>query len=113
MLQMLEVMTLGLLRSSSILALIASSVGTSHIWEKEKKLRCFQVRKVEIRDTILAVCQERGDDWANAVQARLLCVHDLHAADAVYHKVCSVNFRTRKQIPVEHEHEMSTSKRAK
>ena len=68
---------------------------------------------MEIRDTILAVCQERGDDWANAVQARLLCVHDLHAADAVYHKVCSVNFRTRKQIPVEHEHEMSTSKRAK
>ena len=66
----------------------------------------FQVRMVEIRDTILAVCQERSNDSANAVQARLLCVHDLHAADVVYHKVCSVNFCTRKQIPVEHEHEM-------
>ena len=38
-------------------------------------------------------------------------VHDLHAADAVYHKVCSVNFHTKKQIPAVHEHEMNTSKR--
>ena len=37
MLQMLEVMTLGLLRSSSILALIASSVGNQpHLGEREK-----------------------------------------------------------------------------
>ena len=35
------------------------------------------VRTVETRDTVLAVCQERGDDWANAVQARILQVHDL------------------------------------
>ena len=59
MLHMLEVMTLGLLRSSSILALIASSVGNQpHLGERD----VFQVRTVEIRDTILAVCQERGDD---------------------------------------------------
>ena len=35
----------------------------------------------------MAVCQESGDDWANAVQARILRVHDLHAADAVYQSV--------------------------
>ena len=66
-----------------------------------------------MRDTILAVCRERGDAWAVDVQARLLNVHDLHSADAVYHRVCSVNFRTKKQILAVHEHEMSTSKRAK
>ena len=42
---------------------------------------------VEIRETILAVCRKRGNDWANAVQARILHVQDLHAADAVYHSV--------------------------
>ena len=52
----------------------------------------------------MAVCRKRADDWANDVQAKILCVHDLHAADAVYHKVCSVNFCTLKQIPVAHEH---------
>ena len=42
---------------------------------------------VEIRETILAVCCERRNDCANAVQARILHVHDLHAVDAVYHSV--------------------------
>ena len=27
-------------------------------------------------------------------------VHDLHAADAVYHQTCSVNFCTKKQMPM-------------
>ena len=63
-----------------------------------------------MRSTILAVCHERGDAWADAVQARLLQVHDLHAVDAVYHITCHGNFRTKKQIPVVHE---INSKRAK
>lgn len=45
------------------------------------------------------MCQERGDLCADSVQARILLIHDLHAADAVYHQICSVNFRTKKQIP--------------
>ena len=69
-------------------------------------------KTIEVRDTILAACHERGDAWADAVQARILHVHDLHAADAVYHQVCSVNFRTKKQIPACAVHE-SSSKRAK
>ena len=44
------------------------------------------IRAVEIKDTILEVCHERGDEWGNAVQARILHVSDLHAADAVYHR---------------------------
>ena len=34
---------------------------------------------------------------ADAVQARILHVHDLHKADTVYHRVCSVNVHTMKQ----------------
>ena len=56
------------------------------------------------------MCHERGDDWENAVQARTLHVHDLHAADSVYHRVCSVNFRTMKHILAVHEHEVKQVK---
>ena len=27
-------------------------------------------------------------------------MHDLHAADTVYHQTCSVNFHTKKQMPM-------------
>ena len=39
-----------------------------------------------MKNKILAVCSERGDSWASAVKARILQVHDIHAADAVYHR---------------------------
>ena len=80
---------------------------------KRRSSNVFPVQTVELRDTILAMFHERGDTWADAVQARLLHIHDLHAADAVYHGGCSVNFRTKKQIPAIYQQEMSSSKRAK
>ncbi|KAL8604332.1 hypothetical protein ACOMHN_028095 [Nucella lapillus] len=39
------------------------------------------------------------DKWAEAVLARIKSVNDLPAADALYHKQCSVNFRTTRGIP--------------
>ncbi len=63
----------------------------------------FQVKTIEMKDKILAICRDRGDAWEDTVQSRLLHVHDLHAADAVYHKVCHGNFRTRKQVPAVHD----------
>ena len=66
-----------------------------------------------MKNTILAVGHERGDTWADTVQARLLNVYDQHAADAVHHRVCSANFCTKKQIPAVHDHEMRSSKRVK
>ena len=65
------------------------------------------------KDTILGIRHDRSDPWADAVQSIILSVHDLHAADAVYHKVCNVNLCTKKQIPAAYEHEMNTSKWAK
>ncbi len=87
--------------------------GNPAIFGRKRNCDVVLVETVEVRDTILAVCHERGDTWADNVRARILHVHDLHAADAVYHQVCSVNFRTKKQTPAVHDHNMSTPKRAK
>ena len=37
-----------------------------------------------MKSTILDVWKERQDAWSHSVQARLLHVHDLHAADAIF-----------------------------
>ena len=36
---------------------------------------------------------------ARSILARISSAHDLHAADAIYHKACDINFRTMRQIP--------------
>ena len=62
----------------------------------------FQVRTWDLQRSIVKACDERKDDdsWAEAVRARLIFGRDLPAVDAVYHQVCSVNFRTGKQLPL-------------
>lgn len=45
-------------------------------------------------------CNKRADKWAEMVMARIKSVHDLPAGDAVYHQICSSNFRTGKDIPL-------------
>lgn len=57
------------------------------------------IRSFECQKSFLDKCLERGDKWAQTVRGRIESVNDLHAADAVYHKQCSVNFRTKKGIP--------------
>ena len=39
-------------------------------------------------------------EWARDVRGRIEFVNDLHAADALYHQTCSVNFRTGKTVPL-------------
>ena len=75
--------------------------GTRIDFEEQKKRPgdVFRVTTLETKDTVLEICSEREDLWAEVVQARILHVHDSVAADAVYHQACSVNFRTKKQIP--------------
>lgn len=67
---------------------------------KRKRLgEAFRVTTIETKDTILKICSERNDDWSETIRARLMNVHDLPAADAIYHQTCNVNFRTNRQLP--------------
>ena len=47
----------------------------------------------------MKICSERNDDWSGTIRARLMNVHDLPAAEAVYHETFNVNFRTKRQLP--------------
>lgn len=57
------------------------------------------VRTMEMQAAVLKECESRGDEWADAVRARIQSVHDLPAADAMYHHVCSTNFRKKQSMP--------------
>lgn len=68
------------------------------------------MRTLDFQEKILQICKHRDDDWSKKVYHRIISVHDLHAADAVYHHQCSVNFRTGKQIPVSKDLKTGTEK---
>lgn len=67
----------------------------------------FQVRTWDCQISHITACEQRGndDEWARTVRARIEFVHDLPAADALYHRVCSINFRTEKNIPLRYQAE--------
>ena len=67
---------------------------------KNKNQPLIKVRTTEFTEEINRTCDRRGDKWSEVVKGRLNIVSDLFAADAVYHQVCSVNFRTDKAIPL-------------
>ena len=71
---------------------VCSVGGQCILVARGRDLIVFPVRTVEFKDTVLKSCSYRVDGWASTVQARVLHVHDLHAADTVYHQVCIVNF---------------------
>ena len=66
------------------------------------------VRTMDMQQTILNECEARGDEWAETVRARIQSVHDLPAADAIYHHSCSTNFRTKMNIPVQLHHSFAS-----
>ncbi|CAC5362575.1 unnamed protein product [Mytilus coruscus] len=66
---------------------------------KKKGQSIFPVRTEDFQTTVDTICNERGDEWATQVKGRLECARDFHAADAIYHQSCSVNFRTNKHVP--------------
>lgn len=67
---------------------------------RQKDHLLIPVRTIIFQETVKKICHDRGDEWSETVLMRISCVHDLHAADAVYHQLCNVNFRTLKQTPV-------------
>ena len=69
--------------------------------DRKRSIDAFTVKTTEFTDSIKQVCQERHDQWSTQVLSRIMYAPDLFAADAVYHSMCSSNFRTGKQIPNE------------
>eukprot|EP00795_Rhopilema_esculentum_P015939 gene15939-biopygen5325 len=67
---------------------------------KKKDFSLIPVRTFEFQNTVSEICNERNDEWARKVAERTESAIDLHTADALYHQKCSVNFRTRKGIPL-------------
>ena len=61
--------------------------------------RLIPVRSMDMQKKILQACEKYEGSWVDVVRDRVLFDNDLHAADAVYHNLCSTNFRTGKQIP--------------
>ena len=66
-------------------------------------LQYSSVQTLELQDTVKSCCIQRQDEWAAAVKSRILSVHDLPAAEAIYHKVCSRYFRSGNNIPLEYQ----------
>ena len=76
--------------------------GNPDTFDHRKTLKGHKLIKVqthELHGEIDKLCHTRADTWAEKVKGRRNNIHDLFAADAVYHQVCSVNFRTNKSIP--------------
>ncbi len=62
--------------------------------------KLIPVRSLSFQEAILQQCNIINSKWSEKVLARINSVHDLPAADAVYHQICSSNFRTGKSIPL-------------
>ena len=62
--------------------------------------KLIPVRSLDFQETILQQCNRMKNKWLEKVMARIRSVHDLPAADAVYHQICSSNFQTGKSIPL-------------
>ena len=67
--------------------------------KQREKIDIYPVRTGDFQEMIVQVCHLRNDEWSDTVLGRMSSVHDLHAADAVYHNICNTNFRNMKNIP--------------
>ena len=67
---------------------------------RKTNYKLIPVRNLDFQEKILKTCGERNDGWSENVKRRVQFVHDLPAADAVYHSSCNINFRTGKTIPM-------------
>lgn len=72
-----------------------------------KTCEVFAVRTHDFRRSIIETCNFRNDQWSVEVSGRLAFAEDLPAADALYHQQCSVNFRTGRMLPLQHDIENS------
>jgi len=80
---------------------------------RRRKNDVIPVKTQDFQDSIAQICKERNYEWSKIVLGRLEYAQDLHAADAVYHQACSVNFRTGEQVFEQHCSDDSSDKGTK
>jgi len=68
---------------------------------KKSPHKLIPIRTLDFQNSIKEACSTRNDSWAETVNGRIEFVSDLPAAGAMYHLVCSTNFRTGRQIPLQ------------
>lgn len=64
-----------------------------------------QVRTTKFSDELKKICQNRNDNWAHEVLARIEYAQDLFAWDTLYHHQCDSNFRRGMTIPMDFSNE--------
>ena len=72
-----------------------------------------RVEKEQLRENVLTHCKTRVDPWSESVQMRLLSVHDLKAAGAIYHRFCLQRFYSNRSCPTKSCPQEDFSKRFK
>jgi len=74
--------------------------GNSDMYEgKKKEFELMHVRTLIIDGTLLGICDDRKDEWAEEIRRRILHARELHSSEAVNHTKCNSNFRTGRKIP--------------
>jgi len=70
------------------------------IWtQKHDSEKVYPVRTFNFQRTILFACDVRANEWADTIRGRINSARDLPACNTKYHKQCSSNFQTHRQIP--------------
>lgn len=54
---------------------------------------------MDFRQKLLEAFNKNPGEWSEAERGGLISIPDLLAADAVYHNICSINFRTGREVP--------------
>ena len=66
---------------------------------KQRGHDVYTVKTIEFNKTLKETCESRNDEWATEALGRLnTAPSDLHAADAIYHHQCNINFSTKTKI---------------
>ncbi len=70
------------------------------------------VKTDTLAESILECCDNRADQWAFTVKGRIEYYgRDLHAADCVYHHLCSSSFRNGYNIPIQFQKDPEAKRR--
>ena len=66
----------------------------------KRSQKVWQVKNLQFKENIIRICSGRVDTWSAEVRGRVEYITDLTAVGALYHQECSINFRTKRKVPL-------------